>query len=361
MNKRSMFACFACFACCFPTKRSRKAPDVDPFVNIKSCESSFRGGIIDVAAKEQTRLPVVRYAHHASNAAPKTKPKPVVVHRSASFSVNPKTPYTYNAADEMSYKGGNEDIINATSKEPLSIGRTGRVYVLKMLTREKDKLLKKLLFPEQYRREKSLVNEICTGKCKYIMGRCEFYDTLQVICMPKYSMDVYTYVYDNGALSEPDAKNMCMNVCLGLFYIHTKGYVYGDLKTENVCIKNGDISHPVIIDIGSCHRNRPSITIDTASPEALRGEPLTHRHDTWTLGIFFMELTTDCVVNPSRIRSELDGWYEGSTDSMNFLRAHPLFESCTRFDKEKRICNFFNLRKECTVTCDNDGMSGLSG
>lgn len=348
------------FACCFPTKRSRehvhKAPDVDPFVNIKSCESSYRGGI-DVVAKGQTQHSVVpdatndiiRYAHRSTRGI-----TPDVIHKSASFSGGSKSPYTYNDTEERSYKGGNEDIINSISKEPLSIGRYGRVYVTR------DKILKKLLLPSQYTREKELVKKICTGQCRYVMGRCDFYDMLQVISMPKYTMDAHTYVNDNGLLTDPNAKNMCMNVCLGLFYIHAKGYVYGDLKMENVCLINGDTSRPVIIDIGSCHRSRPSITVETASPEALRGDSLTYRHDTWTLGILFMELTTDCVTNPSRVRAELDGWYEGSTDSMNFLRSHPLFESCTRFDIESRICNFFNLKRECTVTRDNDGMSGVS-
>ena len=266
------------------------------------------------------------------------------MHKSASFSVNTKTSYIYNKKHEGSYKGGYDDIINTICKEPSVIGRTGKLYV----TREKDKIFKKLLLPEQYYKEKELINKICTGKCKYILSDCGFFDTLHVISMPNYSMDIHTYIHNNGCLSEMNAMNMCMNVSIGLSYIHIKGYVYGDLKTENVCIKNGNITQPIIIDIGSCHKNRPSITIETASPEALRGCTLDYSHDTWTLGVFFLELATHCFVNPTKVRNEHCDWYYGPTISMNFLRSNKFFEGCTQFDKKSRICNFSYLKNKCS-------------
>ena len=133
---------------------------------------------------------------------------------------------------------------------------------------------------------------------------------------------------------------MCTDVCLGLSYIHAKGYIFGDLKTENVCVKNGNIARPVVVDIGSCHESSPAITLETASPEALRGETMTTAHDTWTLGVFFMELTTTCVVNPSHVHLGRADWYRGSASSVSFLRRHSFFVGCTRFAPEKRMCNF---------------------
>jgi serine/threonine protein kinase len=162
--------------------------------------------------------------------------------------------------------------------------------------------------------------------------------------MPYYGVDAHTYVQKHGHLCEQKGINMCMNVSLGLFYIHAKGLVYGDLKLENVCVRNGDTNEPVIVDMGSCHRHKPTITLETASPEALRGEHVTYKHDIWTLGVFFMELTTSCVVNPNKVRNERPDWYRGPEASMDFLRSHHLFASCTTFDRNRRICNFFNLK-----------------
>lgn len=242
----------------------------------------------------------------------------------------------YDRGAEQSYQGGDKYILEAVAKEPFATGKTSRIYVAPL----KGKVLKRVLRPEKYTRERELVKTLCTGQCRYVMGRCDFFDALCVIVMPNYTIDMHTYVHENGLLSEPEALRMCADVCLGLIYIHTKGYVYGDLKMENVCVKNRDIAHPVIVDIGSCHENNPAITLQTASPEALRGEPVTSAHDTWTLGVFFMELATSCEVSPSRVRDEHLEWYTGDASSVDFLRTHPLFVGCTRFDRRKRACNF---------------------
>lgn len=261
---------------------------------------------------------------------------PSGLHRSASFCAPPKAPYVYDRDAERSYQGGNEHVLEALSKEPFATGKTARIYV----ARRGDKVFKRVTSPAKYTRERELVKTLCTGQCRYVMGRCDFIDALCVVVMPNYTMDVHAYVHENGLLSEPEALRLCADVCLGLLYIHSKGYVYGDLKMENVCVKNRDIARPVLVDIGSCHENNPAITLETASPEALRGEPLTAAHDTWTLGVFFMELTTTCVVNPSRVRDEHPEWYRGDAGSVVFLGRHPLFAGCTRFDRQKRACNF---------------------
>lgn len=245
----------------------------------------------------------------------------------------------YDRGAERSFRGGNERTLEAVSQAPFATGKTARIYV----SHSDGKMLKRVLSPEKYARERELVRTLCAGQCKYVMGRCDFVDALCVIAMPNYTMDVHTYVRQNGLLAEAPALRMCTDVCLAMSYIHAKGYVYGDLKTENVCVKNGDIARPVVVDIGSCHENRPGITLETASPEALRGETLTTGHDTWTLGVFFMELTTACVVSPPRVRLGRPDWFEGPASSVSFLRRHSFFVGCTRFAREKRMCNFASL------------------
>ena len=269
--------------------------------------------------------------------------KNTIVHKSASFGVvRIEPPQLPCQATSYSVSNGESFIKGILNGDPCAVGRTGKLY----LTPDKNKILKKVRFPEHYFNEKEMVEKLCDGKCKFILNNVKCYDNLRTFMMPYYDMDAHTYVQKHGYLCEKNGKNMCMNLSLGLFYIHAKGLVYGDLKLENVCVRNGDTDTPIIIDIGSCHRFKPTITLETASPEALRGESVTYKHDIWTLGIFFMEITTSCVVNPNKVRNERSDWYSGPDVSMKFLRSHSLFASCTIFDRNKRICNFFNLKNK---------------
>jgi serine/threonine protein kinase len=78
---------------------------------------------------------------------------------------------------------------------------------------------------------------------------------MTLITLYNYNTDLFNYINNNGLLESTTCKIMCFKINLGLFYINSKGYVYGDLKKENVCLKHNDINNPVIIDLGSIITN----------------------------------------------------------------------------------------------------------
>lgn len=101
--------------------------------------------------------------------------------------------------------------------------------------------------------------------------------------------------------------------------------VHRDLKPENVVLRNGDPSHPVIIDLGLCRLGTNSSltqypwyggTVQYSAPEQLRLEPALDRSDVWAIGIIVIEAMTG--LHP----------YLGSTvtlpeDYMDVIRGHP--------------------------------------
>lgn len=229
------------------------------------------------------------------------------------------------------YDGANSYITYILNSKPIVTGITSKIYN----SPNSDNILKYVPNKNTYLHEKEIIDRICGG-CKYILNDVTFYDNSQILTMPKYDTDVLEYLKIKGPINTNDAVNMCLNISTGLFYIHTKKYIYGDLKPENVCLKNGNINEPIIIDLGSCHRTNPTTTLETASPEALRNEQLTYTHDLWTLGIFFMEITTLCFTVPNKVMKHEDGWVRGPNDQLSFLNKHPLFLNCTKFIRNER-------------------------
>ena len=105
-------------------------------------------------------------------------------------------------------------------------------------------------------------------------------------------------------------------------------------------MKHDDINYPVIVDIGSCSKNKPAISLQTASPEALKMKTLTYKHDTWTLGVLYMECTTRCSAKPKLVGEQVYPWYTGKEEEMNMLHNDIYFRTCTHFDPVQRKLTF---------------------
>lgn len=270
--------------------------------------------------KKQTENKEI-YPYGANEGSVKTRPKPVI----------------HNIPRNNSFN----DIDNFLSGKPFVNGCFGSLYINK----NDDTVIKKFNFFKDYYHEKEVYqtlesNLLIKSICAYI----SFNDNLKCITMKNYNNDLLKYTNENGIMERTQCMKMCFNINMGLFYINSKGYIYGDLKLENVCLKNNDINFPVIIDLGSCSKTKPTISLDTASPEALCNKALNYKHDIWTLGILYMECITTCCSNPNKVYKNIYPWYKGSMEEMQMLHDDIFFRNCTHINPNERHCIFTYLQ-----------------
>jgi cGMP-dependent protein kinase len=215
---------------------------------------------------------------------------------------------------------------NFKIKRCLGRGSFGVVYLAKNIkTHEKEYALKNLS-----------KNQIATGNqtrhviderkiseemdSKFIIKSYGSYQTKDLVVLviePLLYGDLYSVLYEEepycrkGSLSYPLAKFYIANIVLGLAHIHEKGYVYRDLKPENVLLTS--YGYLKIIDFGFA-KKVPYKKIDTdgvskiftktyticGTPEYLSPETVfcyghEQSSDLWTLGVvlyeFFMSHT----------------------------------------------------------------------
>ncbi len=96
------------------------------------------------------------------------------------------------------------------------------------------------------------------------------------------------------------AVDLCLDICIGLDYLHQNNVVHRDVKPENFLISR-DAGQVKIADFGLSKRVRPWFLADRReaggtrkymSPEQLANKPLDARSDIFSLGITMYELFT---------------------------------------------------------------------
>ena len=115
-----------------------------------------------------------------------------------------------------------------------------------------------------------------------------------------------------GELGARAGVELVVGLLRGLSALADADVIHRDLKPENVVLRDGDPSHPVIIDRGLCRLGASSSltqypwyggTIKYSSPEQLRSEPALDRSDVWATGIVVLEAITG--VHPYLGRAEV--------------------------------------------------------
>jgi len=111
--------------------------------------------------------------------------------------------------------------------------------------------------------------------------------------------DLFFYLHHKGSrrIAEEKAKRVAAEILLGLEHIHKLGFVYRDLKPENVFLdKDG---HVRLADFGLCRylkgapHGRATSFCGTRAyicPEMLRSQPYGYSVDWWTFGVLLYDI-----------------------------------------------------------------------
>ena len=101
----------------------------------------------------------------------------------------------------------------------------------------------------------------------------------------------------HGPLAFDEAIETCLQVALGLREAHSKGIVHRDIKPANLLIARSGVVK--IVDFGLAllpveeKLTREDLSLGTPgymSPEQVKGEPVDHRSDLWSLGVTLYEI-----------------------------------------------------------------------
>ena len=211
---------------------------------------------------------------------------------------------------------------------------------------------------------------------KYI---CEYYGNLNetykefnfyYIFLEHMKYDLYDGIFKYKILlinNYKDLINILKSIKYGLLYIHSKNYIYNDLKLENIMInKDGNIK---IIDF-NCILNYNKIndnqvefigTIDYLAPEAFYNndgyklDKLKYKSDYWSFGLLIYELLTKKTFPyihknyKTTIKNIKKNIFNNEESAKNLINL--FFENSNELNfNKKEIENISNLFSKCLKT-----------
>lgn len=176
--------------------------------------------------------------------------------------------------------------------EDLSLGRP---VALKFLSAHSGRPEDRQRFLREARTASSLDHpNICTI---YEVGESPDGDLF--LAMAFYPGDTLQSLIQRGPLSIGDAIDIASQISRGLARAHSQGIVHRDVKPSNLIVApEGQVK---IADFGiakllsETQHTMPGVALGTVaymSPEQLRGEPVDHRTDIWSLGVVLYEMLT---------------------------------------------------------------------
>ncbi len=133
--------------------------------------------------------------------------------------------------------------------------------------------------------------------------------------------DLHTLLSQNGPLSTRSVQFIAGEILSGLNYIHEEGYVYGDLKVENILVHSS--GHIRISDFGStrlvadCVPGEIEGTAIYLAPELLQHKPATIKSDYWSYGCLLFQTLAGRPPGWAVIQDEGEEDNNGTNESKN--------------------------------------------
>lgn len=122
--------------------------------------------------------------------------------------------------------------------------------------------------------------------------------------------DLFHMIHEHGALRVSQCKAFVVQTVLALDHVHAKGFVYRDLKPENLLVLEDGYLR--LTDFGFAKALRPGEraytvcgTPDYLAPETLRQQGCTRAADFWAVGVLLFEMLTGYPPFHGQTHSEL--------------------------------------------------------
>ncbi len=143
---------------------------------------------------------------------------------------------------------------------------------------------------------------------------------VQAIVMPLMTGSLDGYIKDNAPVPFDEVKTLANQVSDGLAHMHEHGIVHGDIKPDNILIRDGTY---IIADFGSAFTPADSLASTYghcalyASPEIVleNWEIVGSAADVWSLGCVIFEALTGLMLFDAEEATDEETDYEGETDT----------------------------------------------
>ena len=128
---------------------------------------------------------------------------------------------------------------------------------------------------------------------------------MKFMVMPKMESDMYSFLYslskEDRKIELPQAKSYIRQLLLGMDWMHSRHYLHGDMKPENLLIDTRT-GHLRICDVGHAEhgtvwKDPPRTTQNYRALETiLEMRPYTLRTDMWSVACIVYEIINNCML-----------------------------------------------------------------